>query len=193
MSINRNIVALLIALLLTGCAHTLPSTTRSTTANPWQLSNPKAPFAVAIQAEQTALRVGEPIRLSLQASTDGYLNLYFINAAGHPGQLLTNYPIRANETVMFPPATGKRLNYAPVAIPPKASAETFILVTTHRPLNLFSGRDIKNRDKPRTPIAEFTLTEAQLLKRLRGAMRQWPPQAWNAATLRIPLLPLGRS
>lgn len=193
MFIKKNIVALLLVLLITGCTHMPPSTTANGGTSPWQMSNPKAPFAVAIQAEQTMLRVGEPIRLSLHASTNGYLNLYFINASGHPGQLLTNYPIQANETVLFPPATGKKLNYAPTAIPSKASAETFILVTTHRPLNLFGGRDIKNRNNPRTPIAEFTLTEAQLLKRLRGAMRQWPPQAWNAATLRIPLQPLGPS
>ena len=179
----------LLALLIAGCATTRPAT--APVEDSLRLGNPRAPFSVAIRAEREPLRVGEPVNLSLRTATDGYLNLYFIDSSGNPGQLLTNYPVRANETVFFPPGTGKKLRYAP---PDQAGAETFILVATHRPLNLFGGQDIKNRKRPRTPIAEFDLTGPQFVNRLRGAMRQWPPQAWNADSIRLPLLPpLGRS
>lgn len=183
------ILPFLLALLIAGCATTPPATTP--VEDSLRLGNPRATFSVAVRAEREPLHVGEPVSLSLRTTTDGYLNLYFINSSGNPGQLLTNYPVRANETVIFPPGTSKKLAYSPVD---PAGAETFILVTTHRPLNLFRGQDIKNLKRPRTPIAEFNLTSTQFVNRLRGAMRQWPPQAWNADSIRLPSLPpLGRS
>jgi hypothetical protein len=177
------------ALLLAGCA--TPPPTTAPVVDPLGLGNSRAPFAVTLRTEREPLRIGDRLQLRLQATTDGYLNLYFINSAGNTGQLLTNYPIRANETVFFPPASSKRLEYAPT---PPAGVQTFILVTTHRPLNLFGRQDIKNAKRPRTPVAEFNLTGPQFVNRLRGAMRQWPPQAWNAASIQLPLLaPANRS
>lgn len=182
---SRNILPLVLALLIAGCATTTPPVT-APVGDSLALGNPKATFSVAVRAERGPLRIGDPVQLSLRTTTDGYLNLYFINSSGDTGQLLTNYPVRAHETVIFPPPAGKKLGYTPTAPP---GTETFILVTTHRPLNLFGGRDIKNRKRPRTPIAEFDLTGPQFVNRLRGAMRQWPPQAWNADSIRLPSLP----
>ena len=179
----------ILTLLLAGCATNPPAATPA--EDSLRLGNPRASFSVAVRAEGGPLRVGEPVHLNLRTATDGYLNLYFIDSSGNPGQLLTNYPVRANETVFFPPGSSKKLRYAP---PEPAGAETFILVATHRPLNLFRGPDIKNRARPRTPFAEFSLSGPQFVNRLRGAMRQWPSQAWNADSIRLPLLPpLGRS
>jgi len=184
------LLPLILTLLIAGCAATSPPAA-TPVEDSLRLGNPRAPFSVAVRPEGGPPRVGEPIHLKLQTASDGYLNLYFIDASGNPGQLLTNYPVRASETVFFPPGTGKRLRYVP---PDPAGAETFILVATQRPLNLFRGPDIKNRARPRTPFAEFNLTGPQFVNRLRGAMRQWPPQAWNADSIRLPLLPpLGRS
>lgn len=183
MSPIRNIVPFFLVLLVVGCASGPPQIKKGEAIG--QVSNPKAPFSVAIHAEQESLHIGEPVRLSLHTASDGYINLYFIDSSDHSGQLLTNYPVRANEAVAFPPPSGKKLSYIPAG---SAGVETFILVTTHRPINLFSGRDFKNRSRPRTPIAEFTLAGPEFLKRLRGAMRQWPPSAWNAASIRLSVL-----
>ncbi|HHW75615.1 MAG TPA: DUF4384 domain-containing protein [Xanthomonadaceae bacterium] len=188
---NPAIILSFIALLLAGCAATPPTPTAAPTVDSLRLANPRAPFAVTLRAEHGPPRIGVPVQLSLRAATDGYLNLYFINSAGNTGQLLTNYPVRANEMVFFPPTASKRLEYTPA---PPTGVETFILVTTHRPLNLFGRYDIKNVKRPRTPVAEFNLTGQQFVNRLRGAMRQWPPQAWNAASIQVPSLPpTGRS
>jgi len=181
------LVPFILTLLITGCATAPPAA--KPVADSLHFGNPKVPFSITVRAERQPLHVGEPINLSLQTTSDGYLNLYFIDSSGNPGQLLTNYPVRANETVFFPPGINKKLFYAP---PDPAGTETFILVATHRPLNLFGGRDIKNRARPRTPIAEFNLTGPQFVNRLRGAMRQWPPHAWNADSIQLPLLPPGR-
>lgn len=192
MSRNRSpvlILPLIAVLSIIGC--TTPPPAAVPVTDSLRFGNPKATFAVALRSEREPLRVGDPVQLSLRATTDGYLNLYFIDSSNNAGQLLTNYPIRANEIVFFPPTASKKLAYAPA---PPPGVETFILVTTHRPLNLFGGRDIKNLKKPRTPVAEFNLTGPQFVNRLRGAMRQWPPQAWNADSIRLPLLPpAGRS
>lgn len=169
-------------LMVIGCANAPPHAGKQNTVE--QMGNPKAPFAITINPEHPFLRAGEPLHLNLHTASDGYFNLYFIDASGHTGQLLTNYPVRANETVVFPPTLGKKLNYVPVS---STGVETFILVNTHRPINLFGGPDLKNRARPRTPIAEFTLSGPEFLRRLRGAMRQWPPHAWNAASIRLSL------
>lgn len=181
------LLPIIVALLIAGCA-TPPA---APVVDPLRLGNPKAGFAVALRSEREPLRIGEPLRLDLQTAADSYLNLYFISSAGGTGQLLTNYPVRANEPVSFPPAGSRKLQYAPG---PPPGAETFILVATRQPLNLLGRQDIRNVKRPRTPIAELTLTGPQLADRLRDALRRRPPRDWNANSLQVPLLlPVGRS
>lgn len=156
-------------------------------SDPLRLGNPKAAFAVKLQVEQESLRIGHSPRLSLQATAQGYMNLYFIDPAGRAGQLLTNYPVQANEIVAFPPMASKKLKYE--LIPP-TGMETFILVVTHQPLNLLRRQDISNIKKPRKAIAEFNLTGSQLVNRLRNALRRWPLPAWNADSVQSQLVAL---
>lgn len=178
------LMPIIMALLVAGCA--TPAPAPAPTADPLRLGNPKAGFTVALRSEQEPPRIGAPLRLDLQTAVDGYLNLYFIKASGATGQLLTNYPVRANEPVSFPPAGGKRLQYTPGPAP---GTETFILVATRQPLNLLVRQDIRNVKKPRTPVAELNLTGPQLVNRLRGALQRRPPPDWNANSLQLPLLP----
>lgn len=177
------LMPIFLALLVAGCATAPPA---APVADPLRLGNPKAVFAVTLRSERAPLRIGEALRLDLQAMADGYLNLYFINSAGGTGQLLTNYPVRASEAVSFPPEGGRKLRYAP---DPPPGMETFILVATRQPLNLLRRQDIRNVNRPRTPIAELTLTGPQLADRLRDALRRRPPPDWNASSLQVPLIP----
>ncbi len=182
---------IVLTLLVSGCATTLspPSPSPAVAVNdPLRLGNPKASFAVQLHVDHESLRIGHSPHLDLQATAHGYMNLYFINSSGKTGQLLTNYPVRANEGVTFPPTASKKLQYQ---LTPPAGMETFILVVTHQPLNLLSRRDISNIKKPRTAIAEFNLTGPQLMNRLRNALRRWPPPAWNANSVQLPLLDPG--
>ena len=178
---------LLLTLLMAGCA-TSPKPPAAPGADPAQIGNPKAGFTVMLRCKRQALSMGEPLQLDLQTTAAGYLNLYFINSSGQTGQLLTNYPVQANEPATFPPAGGKKLRYAPSGPP---GAETFILVATRHPLNLLGRADIKNVKKPRTPVAELNLSGSQLVQRLRGALQRRPPPDWNATSLRTPLLAPG--
>ncbi len=175
------LLPIIVALLIAGCA-TPPA---APVVDPLRLGNPKAGFAVALRSEREPLRIGEPLRLDLQTAADSYLNLYFISSAGGTGQLLTNYPVRANEPVSFPPAGGRKLQYAPG---PPPGVETFLLVATGQPLNLLGRQDIRNVKKPRTPVAELNLTGPQLVTRLRDALRRRPPPDWNANSLQVPLI-----
>lgn len=178
---------LLLALLMAGCATPSKSPT-APGVDPAQIGNPKAGFTVMLRCKQQALSIGQPLQLDLQTTAAGYLNLYFINSSGQTGQLLTNYPVQANEPATFPPAGGKKLRYAPSGPP---GAETFILVATRQPLNLLGRTDIKNVKKPRTPVAELNLNGAQLVNRLRSALQQRPPPDWNATSIRTSLLASG--
>lgn len=175
---------LLMALFIVGCA-TPAKPPAIPVADPLRLGNPKAGFTVMLRSEHPTLPIGTPVRLDLQTAAAGYLNLYFIHSSGQTGQLLTNYPVQANEPVTFPPTGGKKLRYAPG---PPPGAETFVLVATRQPLNLLGRADIKNVKKPRTPVAELTLSGPQLVDRLRGALQRRPPADWNATSLRTPLL-----
>jgi hypothetical protein len=143
---------IIMVLLVAGCA--TPAPAPAPTADPLRLGNPKAGFTVALRSEQEPPRIGAPLRLDLQTAVDGYLNLYFIKASGATGQLLTNYPVRANEPVSFPPAGGKRLQYTPGPAP---GTETFILVATRQPLNLLVRQD---RPATRQPAARRPATPA---------------------------------
>lgn len=176
---------LLALLLLAGCVTPPAPPPAQPVADPLRLGNAKAGFSVTLRSEREPLLVGAPLRLDLQATADGYLNLYFINASGKTGQLLTNYPVRADEPVSFPPAGSRKLQYTP---DPPPGTETFILVATRQPLNLLGRPDIKNVNKPRTPVAELNLTGPQLVNRLRDALRRRPPPDWNASSLQLPLL-----
>lgn len=178
------LMPIIMALLVAGCA--TPAPAPAPTADPLRLGNPKAGFTVALRSEQKPPRIGVPLRLDLQTAADGYLNLYFIKASGATGQLLTNYPVRANEPVSFPPAGGKRLQYTPGPAP---GTEMYILVATRQPLNLLDRQDIRNVKKPRTPVAELNLTGPQLINRLRRALQHRPPPDWNANSLQAPLPP----
>lgn len=180
----RRFTALLALLLIAGCA--TPPPPAQPVVDPLRISNPKAGFALALRPERAPLHIGDRLQLALQASADSYLNLYFISASGKTGQLLTNYPVRANEAVTFPPAGGKKLQYA---LGPPTGTETLVLAATRQPLNLFGRADIKNLKKPRTPVAEFNLSGPQLLNRLRGALQRRPPADWNAYAVQLPLLP----
>lgn len=171
----------IIALLMGGCAAPPPSPTAAA-ADPLRLGNPKAPFAVKIQANREPLPIGNTPQLSLRTAANGYMNLYFITSSGKTGQLLTNYPVQADEIIAFPPTTSKKLQYA---LRPPTGAGTFILVITRQPLNLLGRRDISNTKKPRAAIAEFNLNGPQLIHRLRDALRRWPPSAWNADSVHI--------
>lgn len=178
------ILPLIMALFIIGCA--TPATPPATpVVDPLRLGNPKAGFTVILRSDRPALPIGTPVRLDLQTAAPGYLNLYFIHSSGQTGQLLTNYPVQANEPVTFPPAGGKKLRYAPG---PPPGAETFILAATRQPLNLLGRADIKNVNKPRTPVAELNLSGPQLVNRLRGALQRRPPADWNAISIRTPLL-----
>ena len=177
-------LALLVALFIVGCA-TPAKPPVAQGIDPLRLGNPKAKFTVMLRCEQPVLHIGAPVRLDFQTAAPGYLNLYFIHSSGQTGQLLTNYPVRANEPVTFPPAGGKKLRYAP---DPPPGAETFILAATRQPLNLLGRADLKNVKKPRTPVAELNLSGPQLVNRLRGALQQRPPADWNAVSIRTPLL-----
>lgn len=181
----REFAALIVVLLIAGCA-TPPPAAQPVPVDPLRISNPKPGFTLALRPERTPLHIGDRLQLTLQASADSYLNLYFISTSGKTGQLLTNYPVRANEAVTFPPAGGKKLQYA-LAAP--TGAETLVLAATRQPLNLFGRADIKNLKKPRTPVAEFNLSGPQLLSRLRGALHRRPPADWNAYGVQLPLLP----
>jgi hypothetical protein len=174
------LIPTLAALLIAGCA----APPAAPVADSPRLGNPRAGFAVALRSERESLRIGEPLRLGLQTGADGYLNLYCISSAGRTSQLLTNYPVRANEPVFFPPAGSRKLQHAPG---PPPGAETFLLVATRQPLNLLRRQDIQNVNKPRTPVAELKLTGPQLVTRLRDALRRWPPPDWNASSLQVPL------
>lgn len=176
--------ALLMALFIAGCA-TPAKPPVAPGIDPLRFGNPKAEFTVMLRCEQPALHIGAPVRLDFQTAAPGYLNLYFIHSSGQTGQLLTNYPVRANEPVTFPPAGGKKLRYAPG---PPAGAETFVLVATRQPLNLLGRADLKNVKKPRTPVAELNLSGPHLVNRLRSALQQRPPADWNAVSIRTPLL-----
>ncbi len=178
---------LLLALLMASCA-TPPKPPAAPGVDPAQIGNPKAGFTVMLHSKRQALSMGEPLQLDLQTTAAGYLNLYFINSSGQTGQLLTNYPVQANEPATFPPAGGKKLRYAPSGPP---GAETFILVVTRHPLNLLGRADIKNVKKPRTPVAELNLSGSQLVNRLRSALQRRPPPDWNATSIRTPLLAPG--
>jgi len=180
------IPALIALLIIAGCATPPPPTAAAPVADPLRIRNPKAGFNVTLRSEREPLRIGDALRLDLQAAADSYLNLYFISASGKTGQLLTNYPVRAHEAVSFPPAGGKKLQYA---LGPPTGTETFILAATRQPLNLLGRADIKNVRKPRTPVAELNLNGPQLLNRLRGALQRRPPPDWNAHSLQIPLMP----
>lgn len=180
------LIIILLTLLTSGCA-VAPPPSSAAVNDPLRLGNPKAAFAVKLLVDRESLRVGRSPQLSLQSAGGGYMNLYFINPSGKTGQLLTNYPVRADETVVFPPTAGKKLQYD---LPPPTGMETFILVVTQQPLNLLSRRDISNAAKPRTAIAEFNLTGPQLVNRLRDALRRRPPPAWNADSVQSPLMAL---
>lgn len=179
------VVAIAMALLIVGCASE-PSTPTPSAADPLQLNNPKAEFTVSLRAEREPVHVGEPLRLDLQTTISGYLNLYYIGAADNTGQLLTNYPVQANEPVTFPPSGGKKLHYNPGPTP---GMETFILVATHQPLNFLGRKDIKNVKKPRTPIAELNMSGTQLLNRLHYVLQRRTPGDWNANSLQLQALP----
>lgn len=178
---------IMMALLIAGCA-TPPTPPPTPAVDPLRIGNPKAGFAITLRSEREPLHVGEPLRLALQTAAPGYLNLYYIGSSGATGQLLTNYPVQANEPVAFPPAGGKKLQYAPG---PATGTETFILVATRQPLNVLGRPDIKNVKRPRTPVAELNLTGPQLVNRLRGALQRRPPSDWNANSIQLPLLPPG--
>ncbi|CDH44615.1 DUF4384 domain-containing protein [Candidatus Contendibacter odensensis] len=178
---------IIMALLMGGCA-TPPTSPAVAVNDPLRLGNPKAAFVVTIQTDHQPLRIGNSPQLSLRTTANGYMNLYFINPSEKTGQLLTNYPVQANETIAFPPTASKKLLYA---LTPPTGTETFILVITHQPLNLLSRRDISNVKKPRTAIAEFNLSGSQLINRLREALRRWPPAAWNADSVQLPLIAPG--
>lgn len=178
---------MIMVLLMGGCAAPPPSPTVPVD-DPLRLGNPRAAFAVKIQTSREPLRIGNSPQLGLRTAANGYMNLYFISPSGKTGQLLTNYPVQANETITFPPTASKKLQYA--LIPP-TGMETFILVITHQPLNLLGRRDISNVKKPRTAIAEFNLSGPQLINRLRDALRRWPPSAWNADSVQLPLIAPG--
>lgn len=180
-------MSLLLALLMiAGCVTPPPAPSVAPVTDPLRIGNPKAGFNVTLRSGHAPLRIGERLQLDLQAAADSYLNLYFISSSGKTGQLLTNYPVRANEAISFPPAGGKKLQYALV---PPTGKETFILAATRQPLNLLSRTDIKNVKKPHTPVAELNLNGPQLLNRLRGALQRRPPPDWNAYSVQIPLLP----
>lgn len=176
---------LMLMLLVTGCATPAPETPPPEAADPLGMSNPRAEFTVTLQeSTPPPLRIGQPVTLDLNSSADSYLNLYAIGTAGNTTQLLTNYPVRANEAVSFPPMTSKRFNYLPEPPPGK---ETFILVATRQPLRLMGRHDLKETRKPRTPVAALKLSGPQLLERLREALNRRPPSQWNAASLQLPL------
>ncbi len=177
---------LLTLLIIAGCATPPPAPSAAPVTDPLRLGNPKAGFNVTLRSERVPLHIGDRLQLDLQAAADSYLNLYFISSSGKTGQLLTNYPVRANEAVSFPPAGGKKLQYAPA---PPTGMETFVLAATRQPLNLLGRTDIKNVEKPRTPVAELNLNGPQLLNRLRGALQRRPPPDWNAYSVQIPLMP----
>lgn len=177
---------LMALLIIAGCATPPPAPSAAPVTDPLRLGNPRAGFNITLRSEYAPLRIGDRLQLNLQAAADSYLNLYFISASGKTGQLLTNYPVRANEAVFFPPAGGKKLQYA---LAPPTGTETFILAATRQPLNLLGRTDIKNVKKPRTPVAELNLNGPQLLSRLRGALQRRPPPDWNAHSVQIPLLP----
>ncbi len=174
----------IIMALLGGCAAP-PKPPAVAVNDPLRLGNPRAAFVVNIQTDREPLRVGNSPQLSLRTTANGYMNLYFINPSGKTGQLLTNYPVQAHEAIAFPPTASKKLQYA---LTPPTGMETFILVITHQPLNLLNRRDISNVKKPRTAIAEFNLSGPQLINRLRDALRRWPPSAWNADSVQLPLI-----
>lgn len=177
----------MMALLIAGCA-TTPTEPGQPAADPLLLGNPRAEFTVSLRSEREPLHVGEPLRLDLQATVPGYLNLYYISASDNTGQLLTNYPVQANEPVTFPPKGGKKLHYNPGPAP---GMETFILVATRQPLNFLSRKDIKNVKKPRTPLAELNMTGSQLLNRLSYVLHRRTPGDWNAYSLQLQSLPAG--
>lgn len=184
MELSAVFSVMIVAVLLGGCA-TSPQSPTVPVNDPLRIGNPKATFAVTLQADNQPLRIGDSPKLGLQATADGYMNLYFINPSGHTGQLLTNYPVQANEAIRFPPSTTKKLQYE---LAPPTGTETFILVVTRQPLNLLGRQDIKNVKRPRTAIAELNLNGQQLVSRLRDALRRWPPLAWNADSIQLPLI-----
>lgn len=179
---------MILALWIAGCATPPAKPPATPVVDPVQIGNPKAGFAVTLRCDRQALHIGEAVRLDLRTAAPGYLNLYFINSSGQTGQLLTNYPVQANEPATFPPAGGKKLRYAPSSPP---GVETFILVATRQPLNLLRRADIKNVKKPRTPVAELNMNGSQLVGRLRGALQRWPTPDWNATSIHSPLLAPG--
>jgi hypothetical protein len=182
-----SLLILILSLLASGCS-TSPRLPTVPVNDPLRLGNPKATFAVTLQAGHEPLHIGDSPQLGLQATANGYMNLYFINPSGDTGQLLTNYPVQANEAIHFPPTPNKKLQYR---LGPPTGAQTFILVVTHQPLNLLRRQDIKNVKLPRTAIAEFNLSRPQLLNRLRDALRRWPSPGWNADSLELPLIAAG--
>jgi len=192
MSKTRLIAAfasILIALLLASCATTPPASKRPLqVADPVQLRNPKAGFAVKLRADHEPLRIGDYLELNLHTMSGGYMNLYVISSSGQAAQLLTNYPVRASETVEFPPTTNRKTINNYVLTPPPG-LETYMLVVTRQPLNLLGRQDIKNIKKPRTPVAELNMTGPQLVDRLRTVLRRQPPQTWNADSIRLQLAP----
>ena len=177
------VISLIVAVALLSSCATSPPPPAAPVNDPLRIGNPKAAFTVTLQAEREPLPSGDAPQLGLQATAAGYMNLYFINASGNAGQLLTNYPVQANEPIHFPPTANKKLRSA---LKPPPDAKTFILVVTRQPLNLLGRRDIKNVKKPRTVIAELNLSGPQLVNRLRDVLRRWPPPAWNADSVQLP-------
>ena len=171
--------AIAAAVLLGGCAATMPAPVGLTAAPQVAVDyNTASPFSVGVVPNRAPpVRIGEELGFTLSASASGYGHLYLLNASGAVLVLAENMPVTGGAQAVFPAPGGGFIFRAS----PPAGVERVLFLVTRQP---FAGFGSGASGPVQLPVKA-----GEFVKNLNAATGNFPGQGWALAETRIEIVP----
>ena len=172
-------VVITAAVLLGGCAGTMPAPVGLTAAPQTAVVyNTASPFSVGVVPNRAPpVRIGDELGFTLSASAGGYGHLYLLNASGGVLVLAENIPVAGGAQTAFPPPGGGFIFRAS----PPAGVERVLFLVTQQPFAGFG-------DGASGPV-QLPVRAHEFVMNLNVATGKLPRQGWVVAETRIEIVP----